>query len=188
MRLPYIPPTPTMPSSSDQEIVSAITARRGGTLLELDRTLLHAPPIAGGWNSFLKAVRTENSLPDSVRELAISRVAALNRAWYEWEAHAPLLEASGGVGKEAIEGLKERDGGTAGKALDAKHRAVLEVTDAMTVGVVVPQGKFDGLKEFFSQREIVEIVATVAAYNCVSRVLVALDVGEMSEKYGVDMK
>ena len=64
---------------------------------------------------------------------------------------------------------------------------MLEVTDASTLGVVVPQGKFDKLKEFFSEREIVEIVATVAAYNCVSRFLVSLDVGEMAEKFGVDM-
>lgn len=185
MRLPYIPDDPEMPTKADQDIVTAVKARRGGKLLELDKSLLHAPPIAGGWNSFLKAIRTENSLPDSVRELAISRVAALNQAWYEWEAHAPLLEKSGGVSKEAIESLKDRS--KAGSGLDEKHQAVLEVTDAMTLGIIVPQGKFDKLKEFFSEREIVEIVATVSAYNCVSRFLVALDVGEMSEKYGVDM-
>ena len=185
MRLPYIDDDPKMPNEEDQEVVERVKKRRGGKLLELDKALLHAPPIAGGWNGFLGAVRTQNSLPDSVRELAISRVAALNQAWYEWEAHAPLLQKTGDVSQEAIENLKDRT--RAGIGLDEKHLAVLEVTDAMTLEIVVPQPKFDKLKEYFKDREIVEIVSTVAAYNCVSRFLVALDVGEMAEKYNVNM-
>ena len=184
MRLPYIPDDPQMSTEEDQDIVTRVKARRGGKLLELDKALLHAPKVADGWNGFLKAIRTLNSLPDSVRELAISRVAALNSAWYEWEAHAPLLEKSGGVSKEAIEKLKDRE--AKGEGLDEKHAAVLEVTDAMTLNVIVPNGKFDKLREHFSEQEIVEIVATVGAYNCVSRFLVALDVGEMAEKYKVN--
>ncbi len=174
-----------MSNDSDQAIVTAVKERRGGQLIALDKALLHAPPIAGGWNAFLKAVRTENSLPDSIREIAISRVAALNQAWYEWEAHAPLLQKTGAVSEEAIEKLKDKN--SAGEGLDEKHAAVVEVTNAMTLGVIVPDGKMEKLKSLFSEREVVEIVATVSAYNCVSRFLVALDVGEMREKYGVDM-
>ncbi|KAK3722427.1 hypothetical protein LTR37_002419 [Vermiconidia calcicola] len=185
MRLKYIDDDPQMPTKEDQDIVTAVKERRGGKLIELDKALLHAPPVAGGWNAFLKAIRTQNSLPDSVKEVAISRVAALNQAWYEWEAHAPLLEKTGDVSKEAIENLKDRN--KAGTGLDDKHLAVLEVTDAMTLNVVVPDAKFEALRKHFTDREITEIVATVSAYNCVSRFLVALDVGEMREKYNVDM-
>lgn len=186
MRLPYVDDDPKMSNQEDQEIVERVKKRRGGKLIELDKALLHAPPIAGGWNAMLGAVRTQNSLADSVREVAISRVAALNQAWYEWEAHAPLLEKTGAVSKEAIDNLKDRT--RAGIGLDEKHLAVLEVTDEMTLNVVVPQGKFDKLKKYFSDREIVEICATVSAYNMVSRFLVSLDIGEMGEKYGVSMK
>ena len=185
MRLEYIPDDPQMESKEYQDIVTRVKERRGGKLLELDKALLHAPPIANGWNGFLKAIRTENSLPDSVRELAICRVAALNQAWYEWEAHAPILQKTNVLSEEAVENLKDRK--NAGKGLDEKHLAVLEVTDASTLNIVVPQGKFDKLKQYFSDREIVEITATIAAYNCVSRFLVTLDVGEMAEKFKVDM-
>ena len=41
---------------------------------------------------------------------------------------------------------------------------------------------FDEVKEHFSEQEIVEITATVAAYNLVSRFLVALDVGEKNDE------
>jgi alkylhydroperoxidase family enzyme len=121
---------------------------------------------------------------DSVSE-AISRVAALNSAWYEWEAHAPLLEKTGAVSEAAVEALKDRS--KVGEGMDEQHAAVVAVTDAMTLNVIVPDAKFEKLKSLFSEREVVEIVATISAYNCVSRFLVALDVGEMREKYGVDM-
>lgn len=67
---------------------------------------------------------------------------------------------------------------------DAKHAAVLSYTDAMTLDVSVPDEVFAKLKKHFSEQEVVEITATVAAYNCVSRFLVALDVGETNNQKG----
>lgn len=64
--------------------------------------------------------------------------------------------------------------------LDEKHLAVLAYTDRMTLDVTVPEEVYSRLRRQFSDREVVEITATVAAYNCVSRFLVALDVGEMN--------
>lgn len=58
---------------------------------------------------------------------------------------------------------------------------MLAYCDAMTIGVKVDAEIFANLRRVFSEQEV-EITATVAAYNCVSRFLVALDVGEMSEK------
>ncbi|KAK5135851.1 hypothetical protein LTR08_004500 [Meristemomyces frigidus] len=185
MRLPYIPDDPEMASPADDAIVQRVKARRGGKLIALDKTLLHAPPVADGWNAFLGAVRTQTTLPESVRELAICRVAVLNQAWYEWEHHRPILVASKAVPEDLIEKIKERE--WKGEGLDEKHKALLAYTDAMTLGCVVPEGVFKGLRGAFGEREIVEVTTTVAAYNCVSRVLVALDVGEMASTYGVDM-
>ena len=191
MRLPYIPDDPQMDTEEDAAIVQRVKDRRGGKLIALDKTLLHAPAVANGWNSFLGAIRTQTSLPGSVRELAICRVAVLNKAWYEWDQHRPILEQTGVLSAEAVESLKERptSGGQDARAgmFDEKHLAVLEYTDAMTLGCIVPEPIFAQLKRFFSEKEVVEITSTIAAYNCVSRFLVALDVGEMAEKYDMDM-
>jgi alkylhydroperoxidase family enzyme len=54
----------------------------------------------------------------------------------------------------------------------------------MTLDVLVPDEVFANLKEQFSEKEVVEITATIAAYNCVSRFLVALDVGERNVQTG----
>jgi alkylhydroperoxidase family enzyme len=186
MRLPYIDDDPTMETEADQAVVARVKERRGGKLIALDKALLHAPPVADGWNSFLKSIRTQTTIPASVRELAISRVAALNSAWYEWDAHAPLLRETKVLDDATVGKIKDK--GWKGDGLDEKHKAVLDFTDASTVGVIVKDGIFQKLKSLFSEREVVEITATVAAYNTVSRFLVALDVGEMADKYGVDMK
>lgn len=145
-------------------------------------------------NSFLKAIRTQTSLPPSVRELAICRVAALNKAWYEWDSHCPILEETKKVSAQAVQYIRNKAANEEAcrtaetkDLLDEQHAAVLDYTDAMTIGVVVPKKLFVRLENVFSEREVTEITATVAAYNCVSRFLVALDVGEMADKYGVDM-
>lgn len=71
-----------------------------------------------------------------------------------------------------------------GSTIDEQHRAVMAYTDAMTLDVCVPYVVFERLKNSFEEREVVEITATIAAYNCVSRFLVALDVGERNKQNG----
>jgi len=56
----------------------------------------------------------------------------------------------------------------------------------MTKNIEVPDNVFEELKKHFCDREIVEITATVAAYNCTSRILVALDVGERNSHNNVE--
>ncbi|KAK1239699.1 hypothetical protein MKX07_001153 [Trichoderma sp. CBMAI-0711] len=188
MRLPYVPDPPPTSTPQDAAIVQRIRDRRSPRPLQaLDLTLLHSLPVADGWNSFLGAIRTRTSLADDVRELAISRVAVCNKAWYEWAHHAPLA-VQGGVSEEAMEVVKRDDLGGSGSGvggggrpeglLSERQWAVLVYTDEMTRNVQVKDETFAALKGFFSDQEVVEITATVAAYNCVSRFLVALDVGE----------
>ncbi|PPJ56412.1 hypothetical protein CBER1_00744 [Cercospora berteroae] len=184
MRLPYVDDDPKMDTPEDQAVVERVKARRGGKLIPLDKALLHAPPVADGWNSFLKSIREQTTLPASVREIAICRVAALNHAWFEWDQHVPILRKAGVLSEEHIEKLKDREWD--GSGLDDKHRTVLQYANAMTIGVIVKDPLFEKLKTLFSEREVVEITATVAAYNTVSRFLVALDVGEMAAKYSLD--
>lgn len=59
---------------------------------------------------------------------------------------------------------------------------MLRYADAMTRDVSVDQRLFDEVKGLFDEREVVELTAVVAAYNTVSRFLVALDVGEQNGK------
>ncbi|KAI8931844.1 hypothetical protein NX059_010750 [Plenodomus lindquistii] len=186
MRLDYIPDPPNFKDPEDQAVVERVLQRRGDKgLIALDRTLLHSPPVADGWNAFLGAIRTRTSLPTSIRETAICRVAVLNKAWYEWEAHSPILESAPDVSKaQVLATLNSPPHAPDTTALDGPHATVVAYADAMTLTVQVPDAVFVGLKKHFSDREVVEITTTVASYNCVSRVLVALDVGERNSQTG----
>lgn len=161
-------------AAGTDEVADRIRARRGGQLTPLDGMLLHSPPIADGWNSLLGAVRERSTLPAEIRELAILRVAALNGADYEWAAHEPIARQAG-VTAEQLAVL--RNGGDQ-SPLDGRQRSVFAYTDAMTRDISVADTLFQQLHEFFDHRQIVELTATVAGYNMVSRFLVALEVGK----------
>lgn len=116
--------------------------------------------------------------------MIICRVAVLNEADFEWDHHAPIL-VKAGFPAESLQILKTPDlqqlsstttGG--GFKLAPKDLAALLYTDEATKNVKVTSGTFRRLQAHFNHREIVEITATIGAYNCVSRFLVALDVDE----------
>jgi 4-carboxymuconolactone decarboxylase len=156
------------------EISARILERRGGRLRPLDGMLLHSPQIADGWNSLLGAIRSRCTVADDVRELIIMRIAVLNRAAYEWGAHeAVALDA--GLGQEQLAALQQPTA-SADAAFSPVQQRVLAYTDAMTTDIQVKDSVFDALRADFSDTELVEITATIAAYNMVSRFLVALDV------------
>ena len=59
-------------------------------------------------------------------------------------------------------------------------RVAMIYTDWMTRNIQVPQNVFDNLKALFDDKQVVEVTFTAAAYNMVSRTLVALDVGDQA--------
>jgi len=169
-------------SADDSEVAERMRKRRGGRLTPLDVALLHSPELADGWNSLLGAVRERSTLPPDIRELVILRVAELNRAPYEWAAHEPVARKAG-LGDRQLAVLRGQNGqnghdGAAARVLTGAQLAALRYADAMTREVVVPEAVFQPLRDHLSERQVLELTATVAAYNMVSRVLVALRIGD----------
>jgi AhpD family alkylhydroperoxidase len=154
------------------QLIAEIKARRGGTLLNLDKVLLHSPALARGWNHFLGAVRRQTKLPGALRELAILRVAMLNQAQYEFIQHAPEARKEG-VSDAVIAAVKEQ---AIGATFGGLERRVLEYTDAMTRDIRVPQPLFDAVCAELGEEQMVELSLTIAAYNMVSRFLEAMQI------------
>jgi AhpD family alkylhydroperoxidase len=152
-------------------LAGEIAARRGG-VLHLYRMLLHSPSVAAGWLRYLTAIRQEGGLPGALRELVIMRVAILNGAPYEADQHAPVARAEGLSEAQLV----ELPAWSSSDQFDSKERAVLALTDAMTRDVHVPGLVFAAVLAHFDDRSIVELTATVAAYNMVSRFLEALQI------------
>lgn len=171
-RIEYQPENLAEPAA----LVDAIRARRGGRLLHLDRMLLHSPPLAAGWNGYLKAVRTELALDPRLRELAMCAVASLNGAHYEFHHHAPEFLRAGGTAPQ-VAALREPERAVQEAGLfDDTALAALRLTIEMTRQVAVADGTFAAVHGALGDRRTVELVGVIATYNMVSRFLVALGV------------
>lgn len=152
-------------------IESRIMEERGRISL-LYQVLLNSAPIASGWEAMLTAVRNRTGVPADLREMVILRVAVLNDAAFEFEAHIPhALKA--GFAQQKIDALREP---TIDAMFNEEERLLLQLTDCMTRDVKVPKELMDRVNERHDPTSVVELVATVAAYNMVSRFLVALDI------------
>ena len=66
--------------------------------------------------------------------------------------------------------------GSTPEEFDDRDRAVIEYAEAMTRQIRVPDELFRRIRQGFSEREVVELTATVAGYNMVSRFLEALQI------------
>ncbi len=170
-----LPPWSENLAPRNRELVTAIEARRGGSLLNLDRMLLWSEPLARGWNGYLRTIRTELALSPFLRELAICVVARLTGALYEFHHHAPELRKAGASDAQ-LAALDDPDAAATSPQYDNLQRAVIRFAIASTREVKIPDGLFDELKRQLPPNELVELVAATATYNMVARFLVALDI------------
>jgi alkylhydroperoxidase family enzyme len=158
-------------------VVSAIRARRGGKLLNLDRTLLLSAPLACAWNDYLGAIRSGLSVDAKIREIAICGVAILNGAEYEFRQHEPEFRRAGGT---ALAAERLREFATAAaypEIFNAAERAVIALTTQMTTRIDVDDATWQQFKAALPEpRMQVEIVGIIATYNMVSRFLVACQI------------
>ncbi len=154
------------------ELLAGVRARRpDGELIGIDRVLLRSSLLAAGWNELLGRVRADFSLDLEYRELIMLRVAVLNRADFEWDVHYPAYLQAGGTEEKCLV-LREQD--AVSDLFGEEERALIRLTDQSTEHVEVDPEVIEEVKRLFGEARTVEAVATVAAYNMVSRFLVAL--------------
>ena len=170
MRIPPITPG-TRPELAELE---ATIARQRGRVSPLYQVLLNSPAMAHGWEQMLTAVRRHNSLPDLDRELLIVRVAVLNHARFEYEAHVPIaLQA--GASSQMIADVSGAD--AIGASVQGGLRALVELADAMTLRIDVPDALYAQAAAHYTQQQMVDAMVTIGAYNMVSRFLEAVQIG-----------
>lgn len=179
MRISYAPSEPADPSQ--EAIYERIKERRKPRpLIPLDLALLHNPNIADGFNTLMGAIRSKSTLNLAAMEMAVCYVAVLNKAVYEWTAHAPLA-LKAGARREALEAILHDDVKNSA-VLTEEEIDVLDFTYQSTKEIEVRESLMDKLKARYTERQVMELAMTVAGYNMVSRFLVSLDVTESNGK------
>ena len=167
-RLPYA----DLNNPDIHKLVTQIEAERG-SVIHLYQMLLHSPAVAQGWLNHLTGIRLKSQVAGDLRELIIMRVALVNRAPYEADQHAPIA-LNEGITQAQLDALAHWE-----QHLDLfsdKEQAVLAYTDAMTRDIQVPEAVYQAIAAQFDALTVVELPATIATYNMVSRFLEALHI------------
>jgi alkylhydroperoxidase family enzyme len=154
-----------------KDLADRIRAARRGRVINVYRLLLHSPPLAETWFDHNNAVRWDTGLDGRLREMVIIRVGYLARAKYVVGQHVPKLALAEGLSLAECEALKDWQDAN---LFSPRDRAVLAYTDAMTRDIEVPDAVFEPLREYFDDRQLVELTVLIGTYAMHVRVFEAL--------------
>jgi 4-carboxymuconolactone decarboxylase len=155
------------------ELITKIRGARGGRLINIYRLMLHSPALADAWFDLNQTVRYGTEIDGQCRELAVIRVAILNNVEYVVRAHGPAYALKEGLTPAQVEALADWK---SSNLYSDKQRALLAYADAMTREIDVPDAIFAGVRNHFSERQIVELTMLISAYNMLTRFLKALKI------------
>jgi 4-carboxymuconolactone decarboxylase len=155
------------------ERIGQIRAGRRGSLLNLYKLLLHAPPLAVCWLDMVSTARFKSTLDGRLREIVIIRVGHLNRVPYVIKQHVPQLSVPEGLPVAESDALADW---RSSRFFSPREQAALAYTDAMTRDIAVPDAVFAALRPHFDERQIVELTVLVGIYNMHTRVFAALGI------------
>jgi AhpD family alkylhydroperoxidase len=141
-------------------------ARDAGNLLA---TLARHPQLARAFLRFGGYLQSGSTLPPRTRELAILRVAHRRNCAYEWSHHVRLGRAAG-LSDAAIEAARSGEGD------DAFDRAVLTAADELDEKSNVSDKTWSALSERLDERQLMDLVFTIAGYAALAMALNAFGV------------
>lgn len=154
-----------------KDLTDRIRAARRGRVINVYRLLLHSPPLAETWFDHNNAVRWDTGLDGRLREMVIIRIGYLARARYVVGQHVPKLALAEGLSLGECEALKDWQDSN---LFSPRDRAVLAYADAMTRDIEVPDAVFEPLREYFDDRQLVELTVLIGTYAMHVRVFEAL--------------
>ena len=152
--------------------------------LNIFRMVANAETAFRPWLALGGALLGSLELDPRLRELAILRVARLERAEYEWVQHAPIARAAGATEDEvaAVDRGEIED-----PALDAPARAVLAFTTEVVRDVRSSDEALAAVREQgLSGREVVELLLVISHYMGVARVAETAGI-ELDEALGEEV-
>lgn len=182
MRLqsPRIAPLRDADFSSEQRQIAETQRGRDGRLLNIFRTLAHAPDALKGflaWGGYILSER--NSLSPRDREIAILRIGFLCRSGYEWTQHH-RIGLRCGLSREEIERIKT---GPTGDGWTKAERALLQACDDLHDDQFIRNETWSALLADYSERQAMDLVMTAGQYTQVCMMLnsfgVQLDEGQV---------
>lgn len=148
-------------------VYDALLQQRG-VVPNMFKTLSHTPTLALGIAGFLKSLLSDSALPGWYKELVATRLSVLNSSDYSISGHALSAKQKGATDAQIAAARGDFETGPFSekeklgfRCAERLHRSAREVDDPF----------FAQLKSEYPDPEIVELVATAAAFEWFPRLV-----------------
>ena len=168
-RIPYVS-RDTIPDGR-ADLYDRLIAERGPNPENIFLALANAPALAEAVLGMAAALRKKTSLPKVFRELAVVTVGIVANAPYEVDHHWNAA-LSAGVRREQLESLQQFE---ESKYFTDEERAVIRLAKEVTIEGHVSDSTWNAAA-FLGPQQRLELLVTIAWYNCVVRILLPLQI------------
>jgi uncharacterized peroxidase-related enzyme len=140
--------------------------RDRGNVPNMFRTMAHRPEIFETIIAHMEAVLNTGTLPKALKELVIVRTSQLNRTPYCLASHTTIARKLGWT-ETQIKALHD----SAGSAeFTEREKVAIHLAEVMTLDAhSYSEAEFALLRGFFSEGEVVELMAAIGLFNYFNR-------------------
>jgi len=140
--------------------------RDRGNVPNMFRTMAHRPEIFETIIAHMEAVLNTGTLPKALKELVIVRTSQLNRTPYCLASHTTICKKLGWTDTQ-IEALHSAPGSD---QFTEREKVAIHLAEVMTLDAhSYTEADFARLRSFFSEGEVVELMAAIGLFNYFNR-------------------
>lgn len=137
-----------------------------GNVPNMFRTLAHRPQIFETIIAHMDAVLKTGTLPTALKELVIVRTSQLNRTPYCLASHTTLAKRLGWSEQQ----IAELNDAASSTLFTDREKAAIHLAEVMTLDAhAYSDEHFQRLRDFYSEGEVVELMAAIGLFNYFNR-------------------
>jgi len=142
------------------------TLRDRGNVPNMFRTMAHRPEIFETIIAHMDAVLNTGTLPKALKELVIVRTSQVNRTPYCLASHTAISKRLGWTDAQ-LDALKNA---SASDEFSDAEQAAIHLAEVMTLDAhTYSDADFRRLRSFYSEGEVVELMAAIGLFNYFNR-------------------
>lgn len=155
----------------DEVLPGAVTIfdrylRDRGNVPNMFRTMAHRPEIFETIIAHMEAVLNTGTLPKALKELVIVRTSQLNRTPYCLASHTAIARKLGWSDAQ----LDALHNAAATTQFTEREKVAIHLAEVMTLDAHrYSEAEFTRLRSFYSEGEIVELMAAIGLFNYFNR-------------------
>ncbi len=140
--------------------------RDRGNVPNMFRTMAHRPEIFETIIAHMEAVLNTGTLPKALKELVIVRTSQLNRTPYCLASHTTIARKLGWSDAQ-IAALQDSAGS---REFTEREKVAIDLAEVMTLDAhSYSEAEFARLRSFYSEGEVVELMAAIGLFNYFNR-------------------